>query len=73
MKRKISEIAIRVSYSMIALLFPSNEQVITGISNAVTYIEATYRWCLTGTPITNSLADCYAFMRFLEIRPWYGV
>ncbi|KAF8488076.1 SNF2 family N-terminal domain-containing protein [Gautieria morchelliformis] len=43
----------------------------TRVSNAVTYVDATYRWCLTGTPIINSLSDGYALMRFLQIRPWY--
>ncbi|KAF8589119.1 hypothetical protein K439DRAFT_1383733 [Ramaria rubella] len=43
----------------------------TRVSNAVTLLDTKYRWCLTGTPVTNSLVDCYAFVRFLEIRPWY--
>ncbi|KAF9517774.1 hypothetical protein BS47DRAFT_1389493 [Hydnum rufescens UP504] len=42
----------------------------THISISVAELDSTYRWCLTGTPITNSLADSYAMFRFLRIRPW---
>lgn len=31
----------------------------TRTSQAIADIRATYRWCLTGTPIVNSLADAY--------------
>ncbi|KAF6753723.1 SNF2 family N-terminal domain-containing protein [Ephemerocybe angulata] len=40
-------------------------------SRAVSELTATYRWCLTGTPIMNSLTDTYGYIRFLKIRPWY--
>ncbi|KII91157.1 hypothetical protein PLICRDRAFT_104830 [Plicaturopsis crispa FD-325 SS-3] len=43
----------------------------TRSSRAVTELKATYRWCLTGTPIINSLSDTYPLIRFLRIRPWY--
>ncbi|TCD64091.1 hypothetical protein EIP91_004563 [Steccherinum ochraceum] len=43
----------------------------TRISRAVTELSAKYRWCLTGTPIINSLADAYGPIRFLKLRPWY--
>ncbi|KLO17670.1 hypothetical protein SCHPADRAFT_900413 [Schizopora paradoxa] len=43
----------------------------TRISRAVTMLESKYKWCLTGTPITNSLTDAYPLLRFLQIRPWY--
>ncbi|KAG8849716.1 hypothetical protein FRB96_000656 [Tulasnella sp. 330] len=42
----------------------------TKISQAVEDLIATYRWCLTGTPITNSTVDAYGLLRFLRIRPW---
>ncbi|CAL1709072.1 unnamed protein product [Somion occarium] len=43
----------------------------TRISRAVSELEAKYRWCLTGTPIINTLSDAYGLFRFLKIRPWY--
>ncbi|GAA5866871.1 hypothetical protein JCM3774_004583 [Rhodotorula dairenensis] len=43
----------------------------TKISRAVTRIDSLYRWALTGTPVTNSLADLYPIFRFLQLKPWY--
>ncbi|KAJ7136080.1 SNF2 family N-terminal domain-containing protein [Mycena epipterygia] len=43
----------------------------TRVSRAVTDLSAIYRWCLTATPIVNSLVDVYGYLRFLKIRPWY--
>ncbi|KAL5520215.1 hypothetical protein ACEPAG_9428 [Sanghuangporus baumii] len=42
----------------------------TRISTCVAKLDSRYRWCLTGTPITNTLADIYAFMRFCRFAPW---
>ncbi|KZP29288.1 hypothetical protein FIBSPDRAFT_917412 [Athelia psychrophila] len=43
----------------------------TRTARAVTDLDAKYRWCLTGTPITNAISDAYSLLRFLKIRPWY--
>ncbi|KAJ6571813.1 SNF2 family N-terminal domain-containing protein [Mycena capillaripes] len=43
----------------------------TRVSRAVTDLSAKYRWCLTATPIVNSLVDVYGYLRFLKVRPWY--
>ncbi|KAK4055289.1 hypothetical protein OIV83_000572 [Microbotryomycetes sp. JL201] len=43
----------------------------TKMSRAVTHLDSLFRWCLTGTPILNSLADIYALLRFLQVKPWY--
>nr|XP_043629228.1 DNA repair protein RAD5A isoform X2 [Erigeron canadensis] len=40
------------------------------ISMAVATLVADRRWCLTGTPIQNSLEDIYSLLRFLRIEPW---
>ncbi|KAI0669018.1 SNF2 family N-terminal domain-containing protein [Trametes maxima] len=42
----------------------------TRASKAVAMLRSKYRWCLTGTPITNTLADIYGFLRFGRFRPW---
>lgn len=33
-------------------------------------LNATYRWCLTGTPMMNRLEDFQALLSFLRIRPY---
>ncbi|GAA5826974.1 hypothetical protein JCM11251_002186 [Rhodosporidiobolus azoricus] len=43
----------------------------TQISRACCDLDSIYRWALTGTPVTNSLADLYPIFRFLQIRPWF--
>ncbi|KAK4140210.1 SNF2 family N-terminal domain-containing protein [Dichotomopilus funicola] len=39
-------------------------------SKAVHKINATYRWCLTGTPMMNGVTELYPLIRFLRIRPY---
>lgn len=42
----------------------------THVSRSVTLLRSTYRWMLTGTPVTNTLADIYGLIRFGRFRPW---
>ncbi|KAH7912078.1 SNF2 family N-terminal domain-containing protein [Hygrophoropsis aurantiaca] len=42
----------------------------TASSRSVAVLNATYRWMLTGTPVTNTLADIYGLIRFGRFRPW---
>ncbi|KAG1750363.1 SNF2 family N-terminal domain-containing protein [Suillus paluster] len=39
-------------------------------SRSVALLRSTYRWMLTGTPVTNTLADIYGLIRFGRFRPW---
>ncbi|KAK4057554.1 hypothetical protein OIO90_001199 [Microbotryomycetes sp. JL221] len=41
------------------------------MSRAVKELDALFRWCLTGTPILNSLGDIFPLVRFLQVKPWY--
>ncbi|KIJ44978.1 hypothetical protein M422DRAFT_167577, partial [Sphaerobolus stellatus SS14] len=42
----------------------------TRASKCAARLDATYRWALTGTPVTNTLADLYGIVRFLRLRPF---
>ncbi|TFK37535.1 SNF2 family DNA-dependent ATPase [Crucibulum laeve] len=42
----------------------------TRASISLAYVKAKYRWMLTGTPVTNTLADIYGLLRFGRFRPW---
>ncbi|KDQ52340.1 hypothetical protein JAAARDRAFT_210552 [Jaapia argillacea MUCL 33604] len=42
----------------------------TRSSQSVAMLRSKYRWMLTGTPVTNTLADIYGLIRFGRFRPW---
>lgn len=33
-------------------------------------LKATFRWCLTGTPMMNSIVELYSLLHFLQIKPY---
>lgn len=39
-------------------------------TKATNNLEAEFKWCLTGTPIQNSIADVFPLIQFLRIRPY---
>lgn len=43
---------------------------LTQTSEAVAEVKATYRWCLTGTPMMNGVDEMYALYRFLKVHPY---
>lgn len=42
----------------------------TEMSRAASDLKSTRRWCLTGTPIQNSLEDLHSLICFLQIGPY---
>ena len=40
------------------------------MSTMVLHMQAERRWCLSGTPIQNSIDDLYPYMRFLRYEPY---
>ena len=42
----------------------------TQSSKAAAELKASYRWCLTGTPMMNSVQELFSLIRFLRIRPY---
>ncbi|PHH63989.1 hypothetical protein CDD81_5094 [Ophiocordyceps australis] len=45
-----------------------NERTLT--SKACSQLIATYRWCLTGTPLMNNIKELFSLVHFLRIRPY---
>ncbi|KXS18467.1 hypothetical protein M427DRAFT_96122 [Gonapodya prolifera JEL478] len=41
----------------------------TATAKACFELSAEYRWCLTGTPIQNSVEDLYSLLKFLKFKP----
>ena len=37
---------------------------------AACYLQGEYRWCLTGTPMQNSVDELYSLIRYLRIAPY---
>ena len=42
----------------------------TKMSKAVSKLTAERRWCLTGTPLQNSIEDIYPLVAWLRVAPW---
>lgn len=42
----------------------------TLVFHAACSIKAMFRWCLTGTPLQNSLEDLFSYCRFLRFKPY---
>lgn len=39
-------------------------------SKACSALESEFRWCLSGTPMQNSVLELYSLLRFLRIKPY---
>lgn len=44
---------------------------ITKTAKACHKLNATYRWCLTGTPMMNGVLELYSLLKFLRIKPYH--
>ncbi|CAG8452129.1 8018_t:CDS:2 [Ambispora leptoticha] len=42
----------------------------TKAAKACCQLDATYRWCLSGTPIQNNIEELYSLIKFLRIEPY---
>lgn len=42
----------------------------TATAKACCLLKATYRWCLTGTPMMNNTGELYSLIKFLRIKPY---
>eukprot|EP00957_Ditylum_brightwellii_P013953 1052891-Ditylum_brightwellii.AAC.1 len=42
----------------------------TAVSRGCCAINASRRWCVTGTPVQNSLQDVFGLLKFLKHEPW---
>lgn len=42
----------------------------TQVARACSWLRAKRRWCLSGTPIQNSIDDLYSYFRFLKYDPY---
>nr|KAJ3422056.1 hypothetical protein HK105_001379 [Polyrhizophydium stewartii] len=40
----------------------------TRSAQAACHLDTKYRWCLTGTPIQNSITELYSLIKFLQIK-----
>ncbi|KAE8364188.1 SNF2 family N-terminal domain-containing protein [Aspergillus caelatus] len=48
----------------------SIKQRTTSVARACFALKATYKWCLSGTPVQNRIGEFFSLLRFLEIRPF---
>ncbi|EAW11796.1 DNA repair protein RAD16 [Aspergillus clavatus NRRL 1] len=48
----------------------SIKQRTTSVARACFALKATYKWCLSGTPVQNRIGEFFSLLRFLEVRPF---
>ena len=48
----------------------SIKQRTTGVAKACFALKATYKWCLSGTPVQNRIGEFFSLLRFLELTPF---
>jgi DNA repair protein RAD16 len=48
----------------------SIKQRTTSVARACFALKASYKWCLSGTPVQNRIGEFFSLLRFLEVRPF---
>ena len=48
----------------------SIKQRTAGVAKACFALKATYKWCLSGTPVQNRIGEFFSLLRFLEVVPF---
>ncbi|KAJ5664747.1 DNA repair protein RAD16 [Penicillium macrosclerotiorum] len=48
----------------------SIKQRTTGVAKACFALKASYKWCLSGTPVQNRIGEFFSLLRFLQVRPF---
>lgn len=46
------------------------QQRTTGVAKACFALNASYKWCLSGTPVQNRIGEFFSLLRFLQVRPF---
>ncbi|EFR01858.1 DNA repair protein RAD16 [Nannizzia gypsea CBS 118893] len=46
------------------------KQRTTSVAKACFALKATYKWCLSGTPVQNRIGEFFSLLRFLDIKPF---
>ncbi|KAJ5591785.1 DNA repair protein RAD16 [Penicillium hispanicum] len=46
----------------------SIKQRTTGVAKACFALKATYKWCLSGTPVQNRIGEFFSLLRFLQLQ-----
>ena len=45
----------------------------TQLAKSIYNLKSIYKWCLTGTPIENSINDLFSLLCFLGYKPWSNI
>ncbi|EPS31315.1 hypothetical protein PDE_06270 [Penicillium oxalicum 114-2] len=48
----------------------SIKQRTTGVAKACFALKASYKWCLSGTPVQNRIGEFFSLLRFLQVKPF---
>ncbi|CAL1709544.1 unnamed protein product [Somion occarium] len=68
--KKVKDALLRVKWWRIVLDEAHNiKNKTTKAAIACCALDAKYRWCLTGTPMQNSVEELYSLIKFLRIKP----